>query len=258
MMGLTRKTDPTARFIGKVKELVSNQSRPPMVIPVLAADPPTTDPTNLWLLTDGRLRSRYWNGTTYIIREYTPVTPTGTTPPAYVPQGAAATTQEKLYTATWSQSYVGAGTPRAGDGETLLYYGNQQDGTGRNKALIGFNAATIAADLAGADIRKVQLVFNNIRSVWGTGAEVHFGIHNSTTEPATWPSIPRSMITAIIFGSSQTATVDLTTEFGTAIRDGIGKGIAVEAPSDDAGFAGVAAGVGSGYTTPQLIVTYVK
>lgn len=257
-MGQTRKPDPAARFIEQIKQLTRAQGRPPMVFPVLSADPPETDPTNIWLLTDGRLRSRVWNGAAYVYREYTPITPTAATPPPYVPQGTAETTQEGVYEATWSQSYVGNGTQRGGDGTVLLYYGEQGDGTGRNKALIGFNYSAIVTDLTGADIRKVQLVFNTVRSPWNSGSDVHFGIHNSTTEPSTWPAIPRSMITTISFGPSQTLTVSLPLEFATAIRDGSGKGIAVEAPSDDAGFAGVAAGVASGYTTPTLIVTYVK
>lgn len=252
-----------AQRILELERAVRNAILRPVVIPVLSADPPESDPTNIWMMPDtGRIRIRHLNsaGTAYVYKEYTPVAPgspnSGTPPP---PPPTPKLTRRKTWTAQWTRSYRENGAQRT-DFLDRLYYGNsgQSSFNGRTKSLIGFDYSDIDTTLTGATIKRVLLTMTNIHAYWNSGAYIYFGIHNSTSVPSTWPSIPRSKIYRAHFGKPQTKTVSLPLEFASRIRDGSGKGIALEAPNDSREFYGWAAGVGSGYTPPQLIVEYVK
>lgn len=259
MSGYSPSFDSEARFLEWIDERIRSQAARSFVVPLLDANPPTTDPTNMWVLTDGRLRVRWWDGSAWQVREFTPVAPTSPTPPAPPSPGPSPTTRSKIWTATWSQSYRSSGAPRTDQGTKFMYYGSSGDSfNGRNRSLAGFDYADIVSSLSGSTVKRVQLKMTNIHAYNDSGVDVYFGIHNSTSEPASWPSIVRSKISKQHFGKPQTRTVDLPLEFATRIRDGSGKGIAIEAPDSAQAHYGYAAGVGSGYTPPQLIVTYVK
>jgi hypothetical protein len=60
------------------------------------------------------------------------------------------------------------------------------------------------------------------------------------------------------FQAPEARSVALPLAFATYIRDGLGKGIAIEAPDDSPSHAGYAAGVASGYSEPRLTVYYAK
>lgn len=265
--GYRRPNDPIDALrdrIAQMEATIRDLSTPgPFRIPVLPDNPPETDPTNLWLLADGRLRSRYLNstGTAYVYKEYSPIAPTGTTPPPTAPPPAAPITYTSSFGAIWSQSYRQSGPARTDDGTKYLYYGSSGDSfNGRNRSLIGFNYGSIASALDGSTVKSVQLNMTNIHAYWNNGVDIYFGIHNFTSEPSSWAGggIPRSMITKQHFGKPQNKWITLPIEFATRIRDNTGKGIAIEAPSSSRDYYGFAAGVGSGYATPTLKITYVK
>lgn len=264
---LRRAADPMVAFqneIAEIRRMAEEANRRSLVIPVLNTDPPVTDPTNIWMFPDGRLRARHLNpaGTAFIIREWVPTaagSSTSATAPAATPP--VATTNQGSWAATWSQSYRQSGAARTDAGQTLLYYGSSGDAfNGRNQSLMGFDYATIAAELAGSTINAVYLTMTNIHAWYNSGVDVYFGIHNYTAEPATWAGggIPRSRIVHHHFGKPQTRTVNMPLEFATAIRDGWGKGIALEAPSSSVAFYGYAAGVGSSSPVPVLTINYSK
>lgn len=270
MTGPFRKySDPVEQLGAEIRELQDRlraleTPRPPL-LPVLATDPPETDPINIWLLPDGRLRARHRNvaGTAWIYREWVATAP-GTSSSATAPGAAAPapTTQIPLIAdAIWTRSYRQAGNPRTDNGATHLYYGSSGDGfNGRNRSLIGFDWAAIAAALAGSTINKVTLSLTNVHAYNNSGSDIHFGIHNFGSEPGTWAGggIPRSMISKQHFGKPQRRDVQMPLEFAQAIRDGWGKGIALESPSDSRTYYGYAGGVGSGQPLPRLTVEYAK
>lgn len=238
------------------------------VIPVLQNDPSEQDPTNLWMRPDGRLRGRYWNGSTYTYLDY-PLRSDITSPPAVPaappppPKPTAAITRKTVWTALWTQTYQGDGDKRTDTrGNNYLVYGNSGDSfNGTQRSLIGFDYAAIQAALSGSVLRSVQLKMTNVHAYWNSGVDIYFGMHNVTSEPASWPASGSLLYRRTVkahYGKPETKTISLPSTFGSAWRSGTGKGLAIEAPSSDRDFYGYAAGVGSGYTPPQLIITYTK
>lgn len=268
MSTFRRPTSDEAAFIKTILEEVQRRSPRASNIPVLQVDPVETDPTNLWMRNDGRLRGRYWNGASWTYVDY-PLRGDITAPPA-VPAApafpgypAAPVTYKKTYTATWTQTYKGDGTKRTDTiGEEMVAYGNEPGSLyGTQRALIGFDYATIAADLASSTIYGVQLELTNIEAYWASGVYIYFGMHNVTAEPATWPAdadLPMRRVANAKWGKPQTRSINLPLLFGQRLRAGTGKGIAVEAPSDSRDYYGYAAGVGSGYNEPKLVINYTK
>jgi hypothetical protein len=261
-----RSTDPgveaSAQIAALRRAVIDLQNRP-FRIPVLDADPSTDDPVNIWMFSDGRIRARYRNtaNTAWVIREWVSTAPGSSTSATAKPALAAAPqTQQKRYAATWSMPYVGAGSQRT-DSVTSLFYGNASDGYGRQRSLVGFDYTTAGTDLASSTIKAVWLELQTLGAGDSArGSDVYLGIHNFTAVQATWAGggIPRSMIYRVHLGAAEKVLVQLPLEFATALRDGWGKGIALEVPSDSLEFYGYAAGVGSGYDLPTLVVEYAK
>jgi hypothetical protein len=261
-----RSADPTVdavKRIAAIEQAINDIQNSPFRIPVVDQDPGSDDPTNIWMFSDGRLRVRYRNtaNTAWVIREFVSTAPGSSTSATLKPApGTVAKTQQKRYAAQWHQTYVGAGSQRA-DSSSLIFYGNANDGNGRQRALIGFDYATAATDLASSTIKGVWMEIQTLGAGDSArGSDVYFGIHNFTSVQATWAggSIPRSMVYRVHFPTSEKILVQLPLEFATALRDGWGKGIALEVPSDALEFYGYAAGVGSGYDLPTLVVEYAK
>lgn len=262
-----KSVDPNSRILIELAELrrmAEDAAKRPHHIPVLSADPPDSDPTNMWLLPDGRLRARHRNtaDTAWVIREWVSTTAgsssSGTAP---APPSSAPITRQDTWSAIWSQSYRQGGTARTDAGVYRLYYGSSGDGfNGRNQSLIGFDHAAIATALSGSTVNAVWLDLTNLHAWYHSGVTIYFGVHNFSSEPATWAGggIPASKITNHKFGKPQQRTVPMPLQFATMIRDNTGKGVAIEAPSSSIEFYGYAAGVGSGYSLPKLIVNYTK
>lgn len=232
-------------------------------IPVLASDPPDTDATNIWLLHDGRLRTRKRNSadTAWVIDEWVRTAPgssaSATSPPAPT---AAPISREGRFTSVWSRSYQQGGNARTDEGVQRLYYGYSDATNGRNRSYIGFDHTAIAAALAGSTVTGVALEILNLQAGAPTGAQAFFGIHNvsGAAAPTTWQGTALSQFTGAVMKGPEKITVPLPLEFATYIRDGTGKGIAIEVPTDNVANSGYAAGVGSGYDEPVLVVSYSK
>lgn len=234
----------------------------PFRIPVLPADPATTDPTNMWMLPDGRIRARHRNpaDSAWVIREWvttTPGSPTSAAAPA--PPTVAPVSRQGTWVATWTASYRGAGPKRTDSGLTRVYWGSSGDSfNGRNRSYIGFDAATIAAALAGGTVTRVRLVMQALHTYWNNGAGIGFGYHNQTSAPGSWAGTVASFVSSQRIGKTELKTFDLPLGFGTTIRDGTATGIAVEAPNSSTDYYGYAGGVGEGVTVPTLIIDYAK
>lgn len=262
---LQKGTDPMAQFtaqLAEIRRMAEEANRKQLTIPVLNADPPETDPTNIWLLADGRMRARHLNtaGSAWVYREWVSSAPgsgSSATAPAAPP--TVAVTREDSWPAIWSQSYRGNNSPRTDAGTVRLYYGSSGDSfNGKNKSLMGFDYAGIAAALAGSTVNAVWLTMTNLHTYWNAGSDVNFGIHNFTSEPATWAGLGGVFKAKHRFVQAQTRKVAMPLEFATAIRDGSGKGIGLDAPNTSRDFYGYAAGVGSGSPVPVLTVNYSK
>jgi hypothetical protein len=266
MTGRGKSDDPVVQLGNRIASLeaaVRDLQRPqPLRVPVFATDPPESDPVSMWLFPDGRLRARHLNpaGTAYVYREWVPTSPGGTTSGTAAAAAAPAPiSRTSVWGAQWSQSYRQTGAQRT-DWSDRMYYGNVGDGfNGRNRSLIGFDYAGIAAALSGSTITGVWIDMTNIHSYWNNGSDIFFGIHNFTAKPGTWAGggIPSSMIFSSHWGKPQRKQQGLPLVFAQAIRDGWGKGIALEAPSNSLAQYGFAAGFGSGYPL-NLTITYVK
>ena len=264
---LRKDGDPGGRFVAEINDLrrLVNQAHAlPFRIPVVSEDPSEADPTNIWAFPDGRIRWRHLNtaGTTFIYREIISTaagSDTSATAPATPP--SAAITRQENFSGTWSHSYRQSGAQRTDQGATHLYYGSSGDGfNGINRSLVGFDYAAIATALSGSTINWVKMTMTNIWAWYNSGVQVYFGIHNFSSKPATWTGggIPRQRITNHHFGKPQTRTVDMPLEFATSLRDGWGKGLALEAPSGSREFYGYAAGFGSDNGPPVLTINYTK
>jgi hypothetical protein len=267
MAEFSRSTSDESRFVKTLREEIERTLPSQFVVPVRASDPDTSDPTNLWMRADGRLRGRYWNGAAFVYVDY-PMRSDITAPPA-VPAYPALpavpsqpVTRVGTYTATWSQTYQASGAKRTDTrGENFLVYGNEGNAYGTQRALIGFNYALINSDLASSTIKSIQLKLQNVASYWNTGVDIFFGMHNVTSEPLTWPAtgfLPLRRVVQAHLGPVDYKTIQLQMQFAQLLRTGGAKGIAIEAPTNARDYFGTAAGFGSGYSPPQLIITYIK
>ncbi len=269
MTELQKSSDPFNMLLRRINDLetqAKNALVRPYTVPIVPEDPPETDPTNLWMFPDGRLRGRHKNpaGTAYVYREWVTTSPgSGTSASAPAAPVTTPVTQQQTFVAQWSQSYrsTGGGAQRTDQGAVMLYYGSSGDSfNGTNRSLIGFDYAGIAAALAGSTVNSVSLRLVNVHAWFNSGVNVYFGIHNFTSKPGSWSGggIPAQRIVNHKFGKPQERTVPMPLAFATMIRDGTGKGIAIEAPDSSREFYGYAAGVGSGYNVPALIINFTK
>lgn len=283
MSGYSQPTDDVERLAQKIQQMdstIRDLSRPrPVIIPILDTTPDDSDPANVWLLPDGRLRIRHRNaaGTAWVIREFQETTQAiqahnnalhaaagaagaggsaSAVPPA--PPKPAAKTFTKTWAGTWSASYEEDDSKRTEYSGKRLYYGYGDSFNGRQKSLIGFDASNIQSTLSGCTIKSVKLRLHNVHAYWNDGATIYFGVHNNASEPGSFPSLVRNGIAHSKFGKPQLKTVTLPLIVGALLRAGTGKGIALTAPGNSSENYGWAGGVGSSYTDPALIITYVK
>lgn len=233
------------------RELDTLRDRP-LRIPVLGADPPTGDPTNLWAFPDGRIRYRRPDGTiSNFIPDAAGSTTSGTAKPAVVQPKSYVTE----YAAAWSQTYKGDGTQRTDDA-TMMHYGRLDATNGRQKVLIGFDATAIASALTGASVKGVELYLSNQVAHYGT-VLIRFSAHTNTTKPATYGGQYRYDVSLREFAAPDARWVSLSTAYGDWLKAGTIKGVGIVQASDSPAEYGAALGVGSG-DPPRLRITYVK
>lgn len=229
-------------------------------VPIVDSTPDPDSGNNIWAYQDGTLYIRFPDGN---VRKYLPDTamaPTPTPPPTTTPKPKPPpppTTRRKVWDASWSSAYKANGDARTDTNR--LYYGNGDAYNGQQRALIGF-PSSVSTALTGARIKKVELYLHNIHSWWNNGVDIHFGIHNNTSEPTTYGGVVKNDIWTVHFGKPEAKWVTLpVATFGAYLRAGTGRGILIDQRSNDKSFYGYAAGVGdSSGNPPRLRITYVK
>lgn len=177
--------------------------------------------------------------------------------------GSPPTQYTKTYSANGSASYQGDDDERAGIAE--CYQGQYSSTNGNQYSVILFPYSTIASDLSGATINKVEVYLNNNHWYYNSGGTAIIGYHNSATTPSsfTYPSstdnITRSSFT---YGQAKWVTVD--NSIGTAFKNGTAKGILLGKGQTSGGtlstdklYYGYFAGNGQS-GEPQLRITYTK
>jgi len=239
-----------AREIERLQARVARLEQPRgLFIPFVDAD---LDPGqgNIWAFEDGRVRIRKPSGSVVQVSTTTGTPTSGTPKPSGSP---APKTITKTWNRTWSHAYRSDGSRR--DDTSRLYYGNGDSYNGKQTSLVGFPYATIQSDLSGSTIKKVELYLYNAYSWWNSGSTIFFGMHNETAEPTTLPTLVRSNVSNASFSRNQGKWVTVSTEFGTRLRAGTIKGIALMAPNNDRQYYGY---VSVTDTSPIVRITYVK
>jgi hypothetical protein len=224
------------------------------VVPILDTDPDPTQPGNIWVFADGRLRVRLYDGT---IKEWAAVAVPGSgtsgTPKPVRPSGG--TTLRNQWVANWSQSYQDDGSARA-DYPERLWIGNYVGILGNNAALIGFDWADIQTQLVGAEITGVRVYYSNAYANQPAGIHTYWGTHNNPTQPAVWQSVVDYPIADRWYGPSEAGWTSLPSWVGEEFRDSAAFGLLV-AGGDGVGVNGWGYGVTT--TTPPILeITYVK
>lgn len=252
-----RTTDQNAKLAARIIELeraVRDVANRPFTIPVLPEDPPESSPVNLWFLPDGRLRGRHLDptGASLVYREWVATAPgSGTSADAPAPPATAPATYQNSYGSTWWASYRENGALRTGIG-TSVYQGRSDGSNGRQRSLIGFDAAAIAADLAGATINNAWLDLTNRHAWWNDGVDYSIRLHDFGSAPGTWtgglPEYARRHWPKVGY-----ARQGLGPGIGQALRGGTASGVALEAPSNSYDFYGYADGASA-----VLIINYTR
>jgi hypothetical protein len=170
-------------------------------------------------------------------------------------------TYTKNYFPLWSRSYNGNGTPGSFTAGSSVYQGyNQSDGNGIRHSMIGYDWATIQADLASASIQAVKWTAYFAHWYNNSGGIANIGYHNYAggSAPGAYQTV------GFIYASTGwpkpgLRTVDLTaTGIGTQLKNGAAKGITLgDGASSSAAYYGYANGATMG-NPPYLTITYTK
>lgn len=163
----------------------------------------------------------------------------------------------KTYSTTGTASYQSDGDKRTGIAEG--YQGEYSSTNGNQFSWYLFSYSTIASDLAGSTINKVEVYLKNKHWYYNSGGTAVIGYHNSATlpDPATYPSSTDN-ITQSSFTYGQAKWVTVSNTIGNAFRDGTAKGIMLgKGPNNDNIYYGYFAGNGQ-TGEMQLRITYTK
>jgi hypothetical protein len=247
------RTPLERRLAEEIKALRSSvralQGRP-MRIPILDADPDTTDPTNLWMLQDGRLRVRNASGT---VKEYTPTgSPGGTTSGTTKPPVTTTKTYVGTYNAAWSQSYNNGGSGQRTD-TNHLYYGRVDSFNDLQMAMAGWGSFT--SILSGASVKKVELYLSNLHAWFNSGVVIKIGKHHSTSAPSNFSQ--DEIMGSWKYGKPDAHWITLPLSFGNSLKAGTRRGITLYQSSSNVAYYGYAEGVGDDHP-PKLRITYTK
>lgn len=196
-------------------------------VPVLDEDPAATEPINLWMFNDGRLRGRDADGT---IREWQGNAPGSSTSSNPKPAVQTPHLHQTAWAATDSQCFC----PVHGL-EDPLYFG-ELDAT-HGERLVMFLLPNIATELSGATVQQVELQARTLDAyqaqveiAWGGHAESALGAsYHQQYEDVwrdTWPQV-----------GGDTWRI-MPRWFGEALRDGDITGLVVNQPSTSKSFYG--------------------
>lgn len=217
------------------------------IIPVLDADPDVNDnTTNVWFLSDGRLRCRRPDGT--IVQVALTVTGSGTSgttnPPVTIPK-----TYTSIWTASWSRSFNSSGI-RSTD---HMYYGDGDSFNGQQSSMTGWGSFT--GILSGATVRKVELYLYNEHAWFDSGVQIKIGRHNDSSAPGSFDN--DALLGTWKFGKPQARWITLPLSFGNRLKAGTAKGVTLYQTSSNQAYYGYAQGVNENHP-PRLRITYTK
>lgn len=167
-------------------------------------------------------------------------------------------TYTKTYSCTWSGRYNQSGSRLNSNGD--IYQGYYDGTNGNQKSLIGFDYSTIASDLSGATISKVELTMTDKHWYYNDGGTAVIGTHNQSVSsaPASYGSTTANRVQSSGWPKGGTRTVSLGTTIGNEFRDGTTKGLCIgPGPSTSKTYYGYFAGQNSS-SKPKLKITYTK
>lgn len=168
-------------------------------------------------------------------------------------------TYTKQYVSTWSMAYKGDGTQMSNWGGRL-YQGRDPSGSnGNQKSLVGWNAATVMADLAGAEINQVLFHLHAAHWYYNSGGTAVIGAHALSSTPGTFSgTIDPGRMHSTGWPKPGGRWVDITS-WGNEIKGGSVRGL-VLGPGPDTNL--VYYGYFHGHTFsdghPTLQVTFTK
>lgn len=247
-----------SKMLKNLQDQITALQAAPLRLPFVDADPTTAYPGNWWAFNDNKIHLRKPDGT---IREIITTAPASTTTGTPLPPPAAqVTTHVSTYSASFTQTYQGDGDQR---NENTLHVGYGSDSfNGRQTALIGFPYATIASNLSGASITKVELYLYCTHTWWKSGASLAVGAQTNTSAPGSLGGVTHVGISGVTVKGTDVGAGQgfhsVSTSLGAYLRDGSSTGIALTAPSNDASHYAILGGVSSGLPVPQLRITYRK
>lgn len=173
--------------------------------------------------------------------------------------GNPPTQYTKTYSANGSASFQSDGTNRAGFDGGHCYQGYYSSTNGNQYSLITFPYSTIASDLSGATITKVEVYLNNLFFYNNSGGTAVIGTHTYATVSgnANYANVTPD-ITEASFTKGQAKWVTVNNSIGNAFKNGTAKGIALgKGPTTSHTYYGYFAGNGQ-TGEPQLRITYTK
>lgn len=230
-----------------IRRLRAREQRP-FRIPELNEDPSADSQCNIWMLADGRLR---WRDHLGVVRQATAAVTGSSTSAVTLPVADDPQEYVNEYVGTWTASYFNDGTERDTDD---LFFGAEDSVSGVQHSQVGFDYTVIAADLAGAEVVRVEL-FLGLLNALGDQVNVFVGTHNNITAPATWSAVAYKVSTKLWSRGGHWHTI--SNSIGEGLRDGTIKGIVLDPRNDNTGYYGQAAGLTSSGQPPTLRITYV-
>lgn len=165
----------------------------------------------------------------------------------------------KTYSATDSASFDSSGGNRSGYDSGHCFQGYYSGTNGNQFSLVTFDYSTIASNLSGATINKVEVYLNNLHWYNNSGGTAIIGTHTyaSVTGDVNYSNVDPN-ISSASFTYGQAKWVTVSNSIGTAFKNGTAKGIALgKGPSTSHTYYGYFAGDGQ-TGEPKLRITYTK
>lgn len=244
-----------ANALSRLREEVAGLRETGFRVPVLSADPPAGDPTNMWMFPDGRLRVRLPNGT---VQQLTTAAGGGTTSTVAKPADPLPVTYSTEWSAQWDRTYDASGALVTGLPSGVFVYGKAPSDPNQRRTMIGFDAAAIRTAITGARIVSIDLRLQNLETVAPDGVTLSFGGHNNLSAPSTYVNTTMLGTTVRRFAPQDNKWVGLDPAFATALQTDTIDGLVIDQQTDDPTYAGRGAAVGGGFVPPQLRIVYVK
>jgi hypothetical protein len=257
---MQQETDLVALIQGMQSALLEMQQRQTGV-PVLEEDPPVGSPINVWWLYDGRLRGRKPN--TQGVVEFTSTAAAGgtnTTTTPVPPQAPQPTRRVKTWASTWTRTFQELNVY-----DDLVKFGTHlETSTGMLavmprprmwRVMIGFDAAAIRTELAGAAINSVEIGFERPEN-WPA---VYLGATTATAPPASFENPRLSPRNAPFVWQRLGAQGDfrkVDVWLGEAFRDNLVQSLAIDQSLGNSRSSGALAATGP--SRPRLRITYTK